>query len=159
VKTNTMKRLLLTALLAGSVALGTLATDASARTNMRVIIGDSGFELNSSPRWVTVPDARGVYVLRNDMRPNQDFFRHGNRYYVYSNGTWYRSTRWNGRYVIVRERDLPRVFWNVPRAHWRSYPTSWNNRRWDDRNRRWDDRDNRRDDNDRRGDYNRRGGM
>lgn len=119
-----------------------------------------------------------VYVVRDDMRPRHEFFRYDRHYYVYSHGTWYRANRWNGRYFVVRERDLPRRFWQVPRNHWRSYPRSWRHerddwradrrddwhddrrdRREDRRDDRWDDRRDRRDDrwddrrNDHRGDW------
>jgi hypothetical protein len=139
-----MKRMILTALLAGSLGLGTMPKDASARTDFRVNIGTGDVvDFRTTPRWVSVPTARGVYVVRDDMRPNQDVFRYGNKYYIYSNNTWYRSNRWNGRYVMVREGNLPRELWNVPRTNWRAYPTSWNDRRWDSRHRRWDDNGNR----------------
>lgn len=124
-KLNSIKRGLLVALAAASVTLGSMTT-ANAVTTFRVAVPGGGFELQSAPRWVVVPGTR-VYVVRDDMRPSEDFYHFGNYYYVYSGGTWYRASRWNGRYVMVSERSLPRQFWDIPQEHWRSYPPGWRN--------------------------------
>jgi len=129
VKLNSIKRYLLVALAAGSVTLGAMTTGttgASAATSFRVAFPGGGFELQSAPRWVAVPGTR-VYRVRDDMRPNDDFYRFGNYYYVYSGSNWYRATRWNGRYVMVSERSLPPQFWDIPQDNWRSYPPGWRN--------------------------------
>lgn len=124
-KFNPMKRVVAT-LLAGTVALGSMAPAAHAAIIQVVIPGGSpAMEFQSTPSWVTVPGARGVYVVRDDMRPSQDIFRYNNRYYVYSGGNWYRSNRLNGRYVVVNERNLPVQFYDVPQDRWRAYPASW----------------------------------
>jgi hypothetical protein len=116
------------ALLAGTFAFG--ANAAQAATTYHVTLpGGTGFDFRSQPRWVTVPEARGVYVVRDDMRPDRDYFRYRGSYYVYSNGTWYRANRWNGRYTVVSERRLPRVFYSVRQDRWRAYPNGWDRRR------------------------------
>jgi hypothetical protein len=127
---NLFSRSVLTALLAGTLAVGAMATVANAAvdTRLRVSFGTSQFDFQKTPNWVAVPGTR-VYMVRDDMRPTMDFFRFGNRYYVYDHGTWYRSTRWNGRYVMVHERNLPAQFHKVPRTHWRDYPGNWDERR------------------------------
>ncbi len=84
-----------------------------------------------SPRWVTVPGTR-VYVVNRNERPGYDIFRYGSTYYIYDNGWWYRSNRWNGRFVAIDERMVPTAFYDVPRAEWRSYPSGWENRAWQD---------------------------
>lgn len=125
-KINSIKRLAVASLLAGTIALGSMPSSANAAIIQVVIPGGApAMEFQSTPRWVTVPGARGVYVVRDDMRPNQDFFRYNGRYYVYSGGNWYRSSRLNGRYVVVNERNLPVQFYDVPQAHWRAYPAGW----------------------------------
>lgn len=126
---NSMKRLMVTSLLAGTIALGSMISSAHAAIIQVVIPGGApAIEFQSTPRWVTVPGARGVYVVRDDMRPNQDIFRYNNRYYVYSGGNWYRSSRLNGRYVVVNERNLPVRFYDVPQDRWRAYPAGWQNK-------------------------------
>jgi hypothetical protein len=128
VKLNSIKRSLLVALAAGSVTFGAMTagtSGAGAATSYRVSVpGGVNFEFQSSPRWVAVPGTR-VYRIRDDMRPNEDFYRYGNSYYVYSGGSWYRANRWNGRYVLVNERNLPAQFYDIPENNWRSYPVSW----------------------------------
>ena len=154
---NHVKRSILTALVAGTLASGALATSAEAAVDARLRVSIPGAEIafRTTPRWVAVPGTH-VYVVRDDMRPRQDFFRYGKWYYVYDHGNWYRAKRWNGRYAYVRERDLPRQFWSVPRNRWRSYPRSWRNDRddwradrredgWDRREDRYDQREDRRD--------------
>ncbi len=154
---NRIKLTIFGALVAGTLAAsGALATDANAAIDARVRVSIPGGEIafRTTPRWVVVPGTQ-VYVVREDMRPRQDFFRYKGWYYVYDHGNWYRSHRWNGRYVFVRQRDVPRQFWSVPRTRWRN---GWNDRddwradRRDDRDDRWDDRSDRRDDRDGRWD-------
>jgi hypothetical protein len=168
VNQNLIQRSVLTALLAGTMAAGAVATPAHAAVDARLRVSIPGAEIafRTTPRWVEVPGTR-VYVIHDDMRPRQDFFRHGKYYYVFDRGRWYRANRWNGRYVVVRERDLPRPFWQVPRNHWRSYPRGWrseraewrSDRREERRDRREERRDHREDRRDRRDDRrDRRGG-
>ena len=82
----------------------------------------------TSPHWVTVPGTT-VYRVRDDERPSYDMLRYGSRYYVYDQGYWYRSSRWNGPFVTIEERYVPTVFYDVPRTHWRNYPPGWANRK------------------------------
>lgn len=139
-----IRRSALSALLAGAMAVGTMTTTAHAAVDalLRVTIPGAQLDFRTTPRWVAVPGTR-VYVVRDDMRPRQDFFRFDDRYYVYDDGTWYRSNRWNGRYVVVKAHQLPPQFRQVPHRHWRAYPADW---RHDRRDARHDLRDERRDD-------------
>lgn len=129
---NLLKRSVLTALLAGSLVAGAVATSTEANAaidgRLRVSLPHADITFRTAPRWVEVPGT-DVYVVHERMRPRQDFFRHGRYFYVYDHGNWYRSRNWNGRYIVVRERDLPRRFWQVPRNHWRSYPRGWRHER------------------------------
>lgn len=125
-KFHGIKRSALIALVAGTVAAGTMTTVAGAQPSLtfRVSAGESQFDFPTNPSWVSVPGTR-VYMVRDDMRPTQDFFRYNNRYYVQSNGRWYRANRLNGRYLAVNERSLPAQFRQVPQARWRAYPPGW----------------------------------
>jgi hypothetical protein len=129
-KILTIKRSALIALIAGTVAVGSISSVAGAQTSaaFRVQAGDAQFDFQSQPSWVPVQGTR-VYTVRDDMRPNQDFFRYNNRYYVQNNGRWYRANRWNGRYVSMNQRSLPSQFRQVPQERWRAYPQGWQGRR------------------------------
>jgi hypothetical protein len=128
VKFPSIRRSAILALIVATVAVGATTTVARAQETVstyRVTVpGGTQFDFQSNPKWVMVPGTR-VAMVRDDMRPNQDFFRYNNRYYVQSNGTWYRSNRWNGRYTAVNERSLPAQFRQVPQQHWRAYPPGW----------------------------------
>ena len=127
-----LKKTLVLASLAGMVVL-TATAPASATTvtkttkttyNVKLPSGNL-ITFKSTPKWVAVPEARGVYVVHTDMRPSDDFFRYNNRYYVYSGGTWYSAKQWNGTYTVIDENGVPHVFRTVHREHWRVYPTGW----------------------------------
>src|SRR5437867_1622871 len=78
----------------------------------------------SSPHWIVVPGTR-VSVIRRDERPAYDMFGYGSYYYIYSNGYWYRSNRWDGAFQPIDDRDVPAAFYDVPRSEWMSYPPGW----------------------------------
>lgn len=122
-----LKRTFKSALLAGTLVLS--ATAAQAATTYQVTLpGGAGFTFQRQPRWVTVPEARGVYVVRDDQRPDRDYFRYRGAYYVYSDGNWYRANRWNGRYTLVTETRVPHAFYSVRQDRWRAYPPGWQKR-------------------------------
>ena len=75
----------------------------------------------SQPRWVQVPQSR-VYVVDRYERPAYDMFRFGGFYFIYSDGYWYRSRRYNGPFVFVEENYVPRPIYLVPASEWRSPP-------------------------------------
>lgn len=148
-----VKRAALAIAVAGVLAAATLissaeAAEAAIDARLRVSVPGAEIAFRTTPRWVVVPGT-DVYIVRHDMRPAQDFFRYRKWYYVHHRGAWYRSKSWNGRYVYVRERDLPRAFRDVPRHHWRTYPRGWRHDRdhWRSaRDDRWEDRRDRRED-------------
>jgi hypothetical protein len=122
VKFHTIRR----TLLAVSCAAIMSGAAAQAATNYQVTVpGGASFSFQSAPTWVAVPEAHGVYVVRDDLRPTTDYFRYQNSYYVYSNGSWYRANTWNGHYVTVAQSSVPRAFYNVKQARWRAYPPGW----------------------------------
>lgn len=50
-----------------------------------------------------------------------DMFFHKNIYYIYNNGYWYQSARYNGPWVIVEHRRLPSVFHRHDVNYYRRY--------------------------------------
>ena len=121
-KFNTIRRTLLAVLFAGTMSYGA----AQAATTYQVTVpGGVSFQMQQNPTWVTVPEAQGVYVVRDDIRPSTDFFRYQNNYYVYSGGSWYQANTWNGRYVLVSDTSVPRAFYSVKQTRWRAYPPGW----------------------------------
>jgi hypothetical protein len=73
------------------------------------------------PQMVTVPGTR-VYVVDRYERPAYDYFRYGGSYYIYNDGYWYRAPRYDGPFVVVEERYVPRTIYRVPTSHWRNHP-------------------------------------
>lgn len=128
---SSLRKALYVAAAVAALALVAMPQGANAKTSRvtyRVDVpGGTVMKFDNSPRWVAVPGTR-VYMVKQDMRPDHDYFKYGNRYYVYSNGQWYRASRWNGRYVAVDERQLPAQFYKVPQTEWRTYPNGWSER-------------------------------
>ena len=87
--------------------------------------GGNVMTFQTTPHWVAVPEAKGVYVVRDEQRPSNDFFRYNNHYYVYSNGTWYRAKTWNGTYTTIDANGVPHTFRTVHRERWRMFPEGW----------------------------------
>jgi hypothetical protein len=50
-----------------------------------------------------------------------DYFRYGSYYYIYNAGYWYRSTRYRGPFVAIREAYVPTIFYGLHDRgyHWR----------------------------------------
>jgi hypothetical protein len=128
---NLLRKVLCVAAAAATLALVATPQGADAKTSRvtyRVDVpGGTVMKFDTQPRWEPVPGTR-VYMVRQDMRPDHDYFKYGNKYYVYSNGQWYRANRWNGRYITVNERQLPAQFYKVPQNEWRAYPNGWSER-------------------------------
>ena len=124
---HSIRRTFLAALVAGTLAFG--ATANAATTSYRVSLpGGTYFDFQKTPTWVSVPEAHGVYVVRDDMRPSHDYFRYQKYYYVYSGGNWYRANRWNGHYTMVSSNHVPHAFYSVRQDRWRTYPPGWDRR-------------------------------
>lgn len=81
-------------------------------------------EFQYRPQWVPVTRTN-VLMVRSTERPNYDMFSYGSNYYIYNNGYWYSSSRWDGSYVAIDPRDVPTTLHDVPQAEWRSYPSTW----------------------------------
>lgn len=76
---------------------------------------------HEEPRWVMVPGSR-VYMVEEEDQPAYDVFRYGGWYFIYNDGYWYRSTRWSGPFMAVRERFVPRPIMLVPSERWHQHP-------------------------------------
>jgi hypothetical protein len=67
------------------------------------------------PREVYIPDEQ-VYVVDDD---DYDVFRYGGSYYVCNDGYWYRARAYNGPWIVVDARYVPRPIYSVPVRYWR----------------------------------------
>jgi hypothetical protein len=81
-------------------------------------------EFQYRPQWVPVTRSN-VLMVRAAERPYYDMFSYGSNYYIYNDGYWYRSSRWDGSYVAIDARDVPVEIHSVPEAEWHSYPPGW----------------------------------
>jgi hypothetical protein len=48
-----------------------------------------------------------------------DVFRYDNRWYLANSGYWYSSDRFDGPYVVVSARRVPRAVLTIPSSHWK----------------------------------------
>ena len=55
---------------------------------------------NLAPQWAPIPQVPGVYYVPG---LGHDLFRHGNRFYVYQGGQWYRSKHLNGPWGAIKQ--------------------------------------------------------
>ena len=123
-----MRKTILATLFAGALACASGPSFAATTTYRVTVPGGVSFNFQRTPTWVAVPEARDVYIVRDDMRPTTDYFRYKGYYYVYSGGHWYRSSTWNGSYVIVANNKVPKAFYSVKQNRWRAYPPGWQKR-------------------------------
>src|SRR5260221_7182749 len=66
------------------------------------------------PRWQWLASGQ-IYVAVNPDR-NYDMYRSGSWYYLQDNGTWYRSSSWNGPYAMIEMGSVPRVVYMTNRG-------------------------------------------
>ena len=64
-----------------------------------------------------------VYVV-DDRRVGDDEFRYGVFWYVYRARWWYRARHWNGPFVAIEPREVPRAIITVPPGRWKHRPES-----------------------------------
>ena len=122
------RRTLQAAWIAGAIALSAGPSAAAYHSYRVTVPGGTSLDFRSTPSWVSVPEAHGVYMVRDDMRPGTDYFRYRGGYYVYSGGHWYRANKWNGRYARVNNNRVPQAFYSVRQDRWRVYPQGWDRR-------------------------------
>jgi len=97
---------------------------------------------HQEPHVVYVPDER-VYVVDDPNEGDYDCFRYDGYWYAFRGGYWYRSTRWNGQFVVIHPARVPVAVYHVPPGHWK-HRAMWVDERKEDR--REDRRDDRHDD-------------
>jgi hypothetical protein len=62
-----------------------------------------------------------VYVVRSP-NPDCDMFQYQGTWFVYYSGYWYQCDRYDGSFVAVDVRSVPRPVLEVPPGHWRHHP-------------------------------------
>lgn len=67
-------------------------------------------------RWVP---GSAVYVVTDS---REDMFLYSGYWYVLDDGYWYRSRRWDGPFVSVDVRRVPRPILSLPAKHWKHHP-------------------------------------
>jgi hypothetical protein len=72
---------------------------------------------NLAPQWAPIPQVPGVYYVPD---LGHDLFRHGNRFYVYQGGQWYRSKHLNGPWAGIQQP--PQGFYHIEPTYFRSPP-------------------------------------
>ena len=70
------------------------------------------------PTTVWVP-GNAVYVVPE---AREDMFLYSGFWYVQDDGYWYRSRRWDGPFVAVDVRRVPRAILSLPAKHWKHHP-------------------------------------
>jgi hypothetical protein len=101
-----------------------LSCATTSRTGSTTYFGFTVGLTNAPPppavRWDREPElvqvgGSDVYVASD---PDDDIFRFGGSWYVAHQGYWYRSDRYNGPFVNIDVRSVPREIMNVPPEHW-----------------------------------------
>lgn len=100
--------------------------------------------LPGPPRLVPVPSSPAIAYAPG---VNANYFSYGGEYYVFSDGAWYASRRYNGPWFAVRPEVVPRPLLGVPVRYYHRPPAAWRQwrreaaPRWDAHyGRRWDER-------------------
>lgn len=62
-----------------------------------------------------------VYVVQAP-NPDCDMFQYQGAWFVYYSGYWYQSSRYDGPFVVVDVRSVPRPVLEVPSGRWRHHP-------------------------------------
>ncbi len=92
---------------------------------------DLGFY--DEPNVVAVPGRAGVYYVQDS---NNDVYRYNNMWYMNYNGDWYRAGSYNGPWLFVGYRSVPRDVYSVPTGYRRTW-TDYRDQHydWEDNNR------------------------
>jgi len=159
-----MRRVLLvSSLLAGLVAFGSMPAQAAISANINIHVGDRSPRVyyERAPRGYLIPSS-DVYYYGDS---GYDMYRCDGLWYVNDGGYWYESRSWRGPFIGIRFESVPSRIFRVPaRYHresrgWSSSRQVWNdspryrdrgrydNRDWNRNDRGWN-RNDRRDDND-----------
>jgi len=99
-----------------------LAVPARAAVDVHIDIGNAPpaqrLVFRSPPRQVFEPTSH-VYVVDDPALADYDCFRYGGFYWLFSNGYWYRSASWRGRFTVVAPQAVPAVIYRVPDRRWK----------------------------------------
>ncbi len=76
--------------------------------------------LREPPPYILIPGT-GVYVVEAGAT-DVDMFLYGSYWYVCSGGYWYRARSYDGPFVTVDVRSVPRPILSVPPERWKQHP-------------------------------------
>jgi hypothetical protein len=113
---------------ASAVLWGIVFSSAPARAVVQVRIDIGGapspprFAFRARPHEEYISEEQ-VYVVEDPGVGDDDCFRYGGYYWVFSDGYWYRSSLWSGPFVVIQPRYVPTVFYRVPAARWKHRPS------------------------------------
>jgi len=107
------------ALLGGLVGAGLVGMPRIGESAVDVHIG---VNLPAPPHFAVVPGAPAV-AYAPSVRAN--YFRYGNRFYVYENGGWYVASGYNGPWAVIDPVYVPRPILQVPVRYYRRPPAEW----------------------------------
>jgi len=116
---------------------------------------DIGIHLPAPPQLVVVPEVRAVQYVP---ATSGNLFFYGGQYWAFVNSSWHVSAGYNGPWIIVAPRFVPRPillvpvqYYHVPPGHWKqwhkNHPPRWGDewgREWSEK-RDWKGRDRDRD--------------
>lgn len=124
------RAILVTSLLAGVLAFGSMPAQARVSADLNIHIGDRGPVFYSrEPRGYMIPRSDIYYVDGREY----DTYRYGNDWYVNQGGSWYCSRRsWRGPFIRVADQRVPRVILQVPSRYHRQTRGYWQGDRWKD---------------------------
>ena len=147
-------------MLAGVASILMASPSSNALADVNIRIGTGGyhrpaFVIDRPPTFVRLANPGFSIAIGNSP---YDIILSGNFYYLYNNGHWYRSHRYNGPWKEIHHRKLPYRIRRYRIDQIRKFRAVENNRwhnRYDRRDRRFERRDDRRDDRryDRRDDW------
>jgi hypothetical protein len=108
--------------LAGLLGL-TVAAYAQAGTqiNVRFDLGQAPpprVVFHGEPHMVYVPTEQ-VYVVNDPDVGDYDCFRYQGSWYAFNGGYWYRSTRWNGQWMVIHPARVPVAIYRLPQERWK----------------------------------------
>ena len=80
------------------------------------------YHLTRAPQLSMVAGSQVEVV--DDRRIGDDEFRYGVFWYVYRTRHWYCARNWNGPFMAIEPRDVPRAIITVPPSRWKHQPES-----------------------------------
>jgi hypothetical protein len=119
------KRTVLLACIAGVIALGgMIARPAGAQhvgVEVNIPSGHFNLQVGHPPHLVPVP---GVPVYHVPSLPH-NYFVYMGHYYLFHNGAWYASARYNGPWMLLAFHQVPRPILSVPVTYYKVRPSHW----------------------------------